>query len=131
MTTRCVRFSILAVTSAVALAVAVAANAGTPSTTAPLVPRSLSSLQTAPSTLLELDRSQARSAAPALRAAGAVEVSRRFGVWRVRRALARTLIPRLATAGALREFEPDRVVAASGALAAAGGGLPPETWWRA
>jgi hypothetical protein len=119
-----------ALTAGLALAVLApaTAGAGTPRASAPLVPRDLSSLATASHALLGLERPHAAAARPLLRRAGGVELSHRLAIWRVSRDGARRLIPRLAKAGWLREFQADRVLSPA-AASTAGGALASFGWW--
>jgi Subtilase family len=89
--------------SVLALSAAFAA----PAHAAPLVPRELASLASHRHTLVQLDRERGVAARRALQAAGGVLVSSRLRVWRIPSPVAARLVPRLAVAGALSEFEPD------------------------
>jgi hypothetical protein len=95
---------------------------------APLIPRELVSLARHSHTLVQLQRAGAERVEPKLRAAGGEVVSRRLGIWRMPSPAAQQVIPRLAIAGALREFEPDfpRVPVNHGD---AGDPLLPQEWW--
>lgn len=120
----------LLVLVALALAAPAAADGATGAAGAPvpLVPRDLGPLSSSPYALLGLDFARERRATRRLRAAGAVEISRRLGIWRLPAATARALVPELATAGMLREFQPDRPLTASDHLTA-GDPLLPQEWW--
>ncbi|HSC90969.1 MAG TPA: S8 family serine peptidase [Gaiellaceae bacterium] len=103
-----------------------AARAATPPATgAPLVPRSLASLSESSHALVQVRRP---GAAAELRRAGGSLVSRRLSLWRLPRAAAVRLIPRLAVTGALVEWEPDRVRTSLN-HGAAGDPLVPQEWW--
>ena len=120
---------LLALALALALVPAAAGAAPTaPGEPQPLVPRELASLSSSSHVLLGIDLARERPAARRLRAAGAVELSRPLGIWRVPAARARALVPELATAGLLREFQPDRVLAATDHLTA-GDPLLETQWW--
>jgi hypothetical protein len=94
----------------------------------PLVPRELASLARYPHTLVQLDRTPGLAAEARLRRAGAVVVSKRLRIWRVPSRAAQRVVPGLAVAGVLREFEPDfpRLAQNHGS---ANDPLLPQQWW--
>lgn len=93
---------------AAGLIVVTAPPAGAAGRGAPLIPRELDSLGRSPGTLVQLRRGAGREALRQVRAAGGVPVSRGLRLWHVPSTRARLLVPRLALAGALAEFEPER-----------------------
>jgi hypothetical protein len=104
-------------------AIAHAADAGAP----PLVPRNLAPLAGEPYALVQL-QDGAGGAERDLRAAGGTLVSGPLRVWRVPSGAARTLAPRLALSGDLRDVEPDAPRTAYDHLGA-GDPLLPQQWW--
>jgi hypothetical protein len=91
---------------------------------AQLIPRELASLTAHRYTLLQLGHDYRR-----VRAAGGVQVSKRLGLWRVPSRTAQRLIPKLALARSLRDFEPEvaRMPLNHGD---SGDPLLPQQWWR-
>jgi len=94
----------------------------------PLVPRELASLARHPHALVQLDRTRGRLAEAQLRETGAVLVSKRLRIWRLSSPAAQRLVPKLAVAGALREFEPD-FPRTSQNHGNANDPLLPQQWW--
>lgn len=82
----------------------------------------------APFTLLQLDRSRAAEALPALRLHRAEEVSPALGVWRLPTPVAAQVAPGLRRAGLLVTSEPDRVLLPAAHTAPADE-LFPQQWW--
>jgi hypothetical protein len=82
----------------------------------------------APFTLVQVDRSRAAEAAPALQLHRAEQVSPALGVWRVRTTVARQVVPQLRRAGLVVAAEPDRVVATTSHTAPTDE-LFPHQWW--
>src|SRR5215210_2914991 len=97
-----------------ALGTPAVASPGTARASMPLIPRNLPSLGSASHTLIAVDRARFADARPVLRRTGGTEVSRRFGVWRLSTGAARQVLPRLAKAGLVREFEADRPLSVTG-----------------
>jgi hypothetical protein len=93
----------------------------------PLVPRELASLTRASHALVQLD---GRRGEADVRRAGGTPVSRRLSLWRLPSAAAVRLVPRLAVAGAVVDFEPERSRTRHN-HGAAGDPLVPEQWWLA
>jgi hypothetical protein len=104
--------------------------AAAPASSAPLIPRELASLADHSHALLQLDRGPARAASARLRAAGGVRVSSRLRLWRVPSAVAQRIVPQLAVAGVLREFEGD-VARAPYNHGNGNDPLLPQEWWLA
>src|SRR5580765_7834561 len=89
----------------ISLAAASAAGASKHASETHSVSNSLSALQTAPYALIGLDRAHGLQAVPALRHAGAVELSHRLQIWRLQSGKAMKLIPGLKAQGLIRAFE--------------------------
>lgn len=94
---------------------------------AALVPREVGSLARHEHALVQLERG-APSAERAVRRAGGVLVSRRLRVWRLPSRAAQRLVPGLAVAGSLREFESDVPRTRANHGSAGDPLLPSETW---
>ena len=87
-----------------AVAAVVLAGAGD-AAAAPLIPRELSSLARSSHTLVRVDNSRS---ANAIGAAGGTLVSRRLGIWRLPSRTAQRLVPGLAVAGSIVDFEAEQ-----------------------
>ena len=93
--------------------------------------RSLARAPASGSYLVELDRVRAPLAAPLLRAAGGVLLSRDLRLWRVPAGGLRPIEARLERAGLVRTLEPERVLMPTAAQASYTDPLFPSEWWRA
>src|SRR2546423_154268 len=128
-----VRLGVVSLFLALATGVAHAAvpsKAGSAYLPGPVSPAGV--LQSSPASgsfLVELDRLRAPVAAPLLRAAGGVRLSRDLQVWRVPRAGLETVAGHLQRAGLLRAVEPDRALTPHTEPAFTDP-LFPSQWWR-
>ena len=92
---------------------------------APLIPRELSSLARSSHTLVRVDNSRS---ANAIGAAGGTLVSRRLGIWRLPSRTAQRLVPGLAVAGSIVDFEAEQPRWRTDHRNA-GDPLLPRQWW--